>query len=73
MLGATAGRASRATALAERAAEHGVLIEPGDVFFAADPAPGGYIRLGYQSITTDAIEPGIRALASVIAELATTG
>lgn len=58
-----------AAELAAHATERGVLIEPGDVFFAADPAPGGYIRLGYQSITTSAIEPGIRTLASVIAQM----
>ncbi|MEO7851684.1 MAG: PLP-dependent aminotransferase family protein [Rubrivivax sp.] len=58
-----------ATELANRAADIGVLIEPGDVFFATDPAPGGYIRLGYQSITVDAIEPGICALASVITQM----
>jgi hypothetical protein len=38
-------------------------------FSAADPAPDGHIRLGNQSITTDAIGPGIRARASVIAQI----
>ena len=58
-----------ATELARHAAAQGVLIEPGDVFFAAEPAPGGYIRLGYQSIPVEAIEPGIRALAQVLAAM----
>ncbi len=53
--------------LAARAAEMGVLIEPGDVFFHAEPAPGGYFRLGFQSISAKSIEPGIRILAGVIA------
>jgi len=55
--------------LAERAAERGVLIEPGDVFFHAQPAPAACVRLGYQSIAANAIEPGIRMLAEVIASL----
>ena len=58
-----------AATLAERAAERGVLIEPGDVFFLAKRPPCGYIRLGYQSITAGSIEPGIRVLAEVLAEM----
>ncbi len=55
--------------LAVRARERGVLIEPGDVFFIADPAPSGYVRLGFQSIPSKDIEPGIRVLADVAAAL----
>ncbi|MDH5541229.1 MAG: PLP-dependent aminotransferase family protein, partial [Rhizobacter sp.] len=51
-----------AVELARRAARQGVLIEPGDVFFAAERPPGGFIRMGYQSIPVEKIEPGIRAL-----------
>lgn len=58
-----------AVELAERAREHGVLIEPGDVFFAADPAPAGFMRLGYQAIEAKHIEAGIRELAKAIAAL----
>ena len=58
-----------AVELASRAAAQGVLIEPGDVFFHDASPPGGYIRLGYQSIPAKAIEAGIRILAGVIAEL----
>ena len=47
-------------AVAERA---GVLIEPGDVFFAGDRPPRQYARLGYASIATDRIAAGIAALA----------
>ena len=43
-----------AAALAARAAAQGVLIEPGDVFFQAEPPPAGYFRLGYQSIAGEA-------------------
>ncbi len=58
-----------AVALAQSAAERGVLIEPGDVFFRASPPPGSYVRLGYQSIPAASIVPGIEALAGVMAEL----
>ncbi|MHB8494460.1 MAG: MocR-like pyridoxine biosynthesis transcription factor PdxR [Casimicrobiaceae bacterium] len=52
-------------ALAKAAARQGVLIEPGDVFFAeaaGDAAPANYARLGLASIDVAAIEPGIAAL-----------
>ena len=55
--------------LADRAADQGVLIEPGDVFFMAEDPPAGYIRLGYQSINVAEIEPGIRVLGQVLTEL----
>jgi GntR family transcriptional regulator/MocR family aminotransferase len=59
-----------AAELAERARERGVLIEPGGVFFMADPPPAPYFRLGYTAIPSTAIAPGIRALAEVVHELA---
>ncbi|MDE2002653.1 MAG: PLP-dependent aminotransferase family protein [Betaproteobacteria bacterium] len=51
-------------ALANAAARQGVLIEPGDVFFAdaGDAVPANYARLGLASIDVAAIEPGIAAL-----------
>lgn len=55
--------------LAERAKQRGVLIEPGDVFFMADPPPGGYFRLGYQSIEAGSIDAGIRQFAAVLDEM----
>ena len=58
-----------ASELAERARERGVLIEPGDVFFAAEPAPAAYMRLGYQAIESRHIDAGIRELAQVMAGL----
>lgn len=59
----------RAPELARRAAERGVLIEPGDVFFLADPPPGNFFRLGYQSIPAKAIDAGIALLGEVIAQM----
>jgi GntR family transcriptional regulator/MocR family aminotransferase len=58
-----------AATLATRAAEAGVLIEPGDVFFHAEPPPGGFFRLGYQSIPARSIDAGIARLGQVIAAL----
>lgn len=56
--------------LAAAALRAGVLIEPGDVFFAGDAPPRHHARLGFASIATERIEPGIRALADVRATLA---
>ncbi|CAN5242173.1 PLP-dependent aminotransferase family protein [soil metagenome] len=53
-------------ALAIRAREHGVLIEPGDVFFAQPPRPCPYFRLRLSSIEVTQIEPGIRALREAV-------
>ena len=58
-----------AVTVAERARERGVLIEPGGVFFMADPPPAPWFRLGYTAIPSAAIAPGIRALAEVVRDL----
>lgn len=55
-----------ATELAERAADVGVLIEPGDVFFQAEHPLGNFVRLGFQSINARVIDEGIATLAAVI-------
>ena len=49
--------------LAEHALELGVIIESGHVFFANPPERCNHFRLGFSSIPTERIEPGIRALA----------
>ncbi len=59
-------------ALARQARAHGVLIEPGDVFFGRPPEPCGYFRLRLSSIDTAAIAPGIAALARAMQELTRT-
>jgi GntR family transcriptional regulator/MocR family aminotransferase len=61
-----------ATAVAQRARERGVLIEPGGVFFMADPPPASWFRIGYTAIPDAAITPGIRLLAEVVRELSRT-
>lgn len=58
-----------AAELAVRAAEHGVLVEPGDVFFQAEAPPGNFIRLGFQSINARVIDEGIATLAKVIKDM----
>jgi GntR family transcriptional regulator/MocR family aminotransferase len=52
--------------LAEEAEKHGVLIEPGDIFFAGDNPPRNFLRLGFASISRERIENGIAALAKAV-------
>ena len=52
--------------LAENALREGVIIEPGRVFFASEPAPTNFFRLGFSSIDAESIAPGIELLANVI-------
>ena len=56
--------------LATTARRHGVLIEPGDVFFAQPPYPCPYFRLRLSSIGTAQIDAGLRALRAAVDELA---
>jgi GntR family transcriptional regulator/MocR family aminotransferase len=58
-----------ATELAEQAAEQGVLIEPGDVFFQSEQPAGHFVRLGFQSINARVIDEGIATLGGVIKEM----
>jgi GntR family transcriptional regulator/MocR family aminotransferase len=55
--------------LAEQAATDGVLIEPGDVFFAPESPPLNYFRLAYSSIPEARIDEGVSKLASAIETL----
>ena len=59
-------------ALADAARERGVLIEPGDVFFARPRYPCPYFRLRLPSIAAAQIPAGVRALAAAVNELAQT-
>jgi GntR family transcriptional regulator/MocR family aminotransferase len=54
--------------LARAAAGRGVLIEPGEIFFAGPDAPRNFYRLGFGSIPAERIEPGIAALAQAARE-----
>jgi GntR family transcriptional regulator/MocR family aminotransferase len=57
-------------AVATAAERRGALIEVGDVFFAADLPPRNYARLGFASIATERIEPGLSALAAACLDVA---
>ncbi len=52
--------------LAEDARAHGLLLEPGGVYFMSEGGPRNFFRLGYSSIKTPRIEPGIAMLAGLI-------
>jgi GntR family transcriptional regulator/MocR family aminotransferase len=56
--------------LATAGRRHGVLIEPGDVFFAQPPYPCPYFRLRLSSIAAEQIDAGIQALATALRTLA---
>lgn len=55
-----------ARVLMEAALEKGVVIEPGDVFFAEENPPRNCFRLGFSSIAADRIEEGVRIIAELI-------
>ncbi len=55
--------------LKTRAREQGILIESGDICFMQDDPPQNYIRLGYSSIQSNKIEPGIKKLADLIHQM----
>ncbi|WP_375056914.1 PLP-dependent aminotransferase family protein [Zobellella sp. DQSA1] len=55
--------------LRKEAADRGILIEPGDIHFLAEPVPLNYFRLGYSSIAANKIRPGIKALVELIQDM----
>ena len=55
--------------LRDKAAEHGILIESGDIHFLDADSPKNYFRLGYSSINPKLIEPGIEKLSHIMQEL----
>lgn len=56
------------TRLAHIARERSVLLEPGTIFFS-QPAHGArYFRLGFSSIPTERIEPGLQAVRAALDE-----
>ncbi|MBC7586516.1 MAG: PLP-dependent aminotransferase family protein, partial [Tardiphaga sp.] len=58
-----------AAQLAELARHEGVVIEPGDVFSMVEGAQRRCFRLGFSSIRTDRIEPGLERLGRLIAKM----
>ncbi|MEM9106812.1 MAG: hypothetical protein AAGC96_14255, partial [Pseudomonadota bacterium] len=56
--------------LASRALDEGIVIEPGDIYFADPENHRNYFRLGFSSIAQERIEPGIERLAGIVQTLA---
>lgn len=54
-------------ALAEKALENGVVIEPGAICFADPTGKAHHFRLGFSSLPAERISPGIEILARVVA------
>ncbi len=65
----TGPEALDAQTLKEAALQKGVVIEPGDIFFADAKGPTNHFRLGFSSIATDRIERGVEILAEVVGEV----
>ncbi|MBB4063957.1 MocR-like pyridoxine biosynthesis transcription factor PdxR [Gellertiella hungarica] len=55
--------------LAATALQKGVLIEPGDIFFAEPEGHDNHFRMGFSSIPTDRIERGVEILGGLVREL----
>lgn len=55
--------------LAAAALARGVVIEPGDVFFAREPRPKRFFRLGISVIPEERIDEGISLLAAAAGEM----
>ncbi len=53
--------------LAARLYRQGVVVEPGDVFFAGARQPRHHLRIGYSSIPAERIEAGVRVIARELA------
>jgi GntR family transcriptional regulator/MocR family aminotransferase len=59
--------------LAVRLYRQGVVVEPGDVFFAGSRVPQHHVRIGYSSIPVERIDAGVRLIARELEALAATG
>ena len=56
-----------AARLAADAMEAGIIIEPGQIYFARQPAPSNCFRMGFSSIDAERIPEGIEKLAAIMA------
>ena len=52
--------------LAQRLHAQGVVVEPGQVFYAAGKVPLNTLRIGYSSIAADRIDAGVRLLGEAL-------
>lgn len=55
--------------LVDAAERHGILIERGDIFYLSDDPPRNHFRIGFAAAPLRAIQPGIRILGKVAAQL----
>ncbi len=55
-----------AGALAQKALEKGIVLEPGAMFFHGGKAPKNYFRLGFSALPSEKIPEGIETLAKII-------
>lgn len=55
-----------AVRLAREALEHGIILEPGDIYFSDRPAPRNRFRLGFSSIDETRIPEGVAKLAKLV-------
>ncbi len=55
-----------ANTLAQTAWDRGLILEPGDIHFLSPDPPKNFFRLGFSSIETELIEPGVELLADLI-------
>lgn len=55
--------------LATAALKKGVLVEPGDIFFADPQGHDNHFRMGFSSIPTDRIERGVEILATLYRDI----
>jgi GntR family transcriptional regulator/MocR family aminotransferase len=56
--------------LAARLYRQGVVVEPGDVFFAGTRLPQHHLRIGYSSIPAERIDAGVRLIARELRAMA---
>lgn len=56
--------------LASRLYQHGVVVEPGDIFFAGARVPRHHLRIGYSSIPADRIDAGVRLIGAELRAVA---
>jgi GntR family transcriptional regulator/MocR family aminotransferase len=66
----SASRGTDTRALTARLYQYGVVVEPGDVFFASARPPRHHLRLGYSSIPAERIEAGVRVIGRELAAMA---
>ena len=65
----SAGKGTDTRELSARLYRQGVVVEPGDVFFAGARQPRHHMRIGYSSIPVERIEAGVRVIGRELAAM----